>query len=71
MKGIIDRFEENYVVVELQDRTIINIEKSKVPSNAKEGDVLNIDKDIIRIDKDETEKLKYDIDEMTKDLWEN
>lgn len=35
MKGIIDRFEENYVVVELQDRTIINIEKSKCQAMQK------------------------------------
>ena len=43
MKVIIDRFEEEYAVCEKEDRKIINIDKNKLPSTVKEGDVLIID----------------------------
>jgi len=35
---------------------MFHIEKSRLPENAKEGDVLNIDDDVIIIDYDETEQ---------------
>jgi hypothetical protein len=68
MLGIIDRFEGNLVVVELQDKRIINIEKSKIPIEAVEGDVLNIDKDIT-IDLKETENRKKHMEDLTGDIW--
>ena len=71
MRGIIDRIEENYAVVELENRVMINIEKKKVPFNVKEGDVIIINNDNITIDKEETKKLKKEIEELTKDLWED
>lgn len=37
MKFTIDRIEGNIVVVELEDKTIINIDKSFFPSDIKEG----------------------------------
>ena len=70
MKVIIDRFEGNFVVCEKEDRKMLDIERDKVPSAAKEGDVLNIINDTITIDLEETEKRKKDIEELTKDLWE-
>jgi len=69
MKVVIDRFEGNYVVCEKEDRTMINLEKSKVPCHAKEGDVLIIKKNEIIIDKEATLKRKKEIEELTKDLW--
>ena len=56
MKVIIDRFEGEFAVCEKEDRKIIDIEISKLPSNAKEGDVLNISNDTITIEVEETEK---------------
>lgn len=41
MQVIIDRFEGKYVVCEKEDRTMVNIEKGKIPDDAKEGE-LNI-----------------------------
>lgn len=35
MKVIIDRFEANYAVCEEEDRTMIDIEKSKLPPGIK------------------------------------
>ncbi|MFL0248071.1 DUF3006 domain-containing protein [Candidatus Clostridium stratigraminis] len=69
MRVIIDRFEGNYAVCEEEDRTMIDIEKSKLPPEAKEGDVLSILDDVITIDIIETEKRKKIIKELTKDLW--
>jgi len=69
MKVIIDRFEGDFAVCEKEDRKMIDIERNKVPSTAKEGDVLNIINDRITIDHDETEKRKKEIEELTKDLW--
>ena len=70
MKVIIDRFEGKFAVCEKEDRQMIDIEKSIIPISAKEGDVLNIDKDKITIDIETTEKRKTEIEELTKDLWE-
>ncbi|MGK0469198.1 DUF3006 domain-containing protein [Clostridium sp.] len=69
MKVIIDRFEGNFAVCEKEDRTMMDIEKSKIPTTAKEGDVLNITNDRITIDVEETEKRKKEIEELTKGLW--
>ena len=69
MKVIIDRFEGKFAVCEKEDRKMIDIEKSRIPTTAKEGDVLNIDNDIITIDDVETQKRKKEIEELTRDLW--
>lgn len=69
MKVIIDRFEGDFAVCEREDRSMIDIEISKIPSKAKEGDVLDISDDIITIDLEETERRKRKIEELTKDLW--
>jgi tetrahydromethanopterin S-methyltransferase subunit B len=69
MKVIIDRFEGDFAVCEKEDRTMMDIEKSKIPTTAKEGDVLNITNDRITIDVEETKKRKKEIEELTKDLW--
>lgn len=68
MMGIIDRFEENFAVIELENMKMINLERYKIPEEAKEGYVINIG-DTITIDYDETKKRKSSIEELTKDLW--
>ena len=57
MFGIIDRFEGQFAVVELENKKIINIEKNKIPIEAKAGDVLNIE-NYITINLEETKKEK-------------
>ena len=52
MKVIIDRFEGEYAVVEIDEGNFVNIPKILLGS-AKEGDVISID-----IDTDETLKRK-------------
>ena len=69
MKVTIDRFEGEFAVVEKPDRTMMNIRRSKLPEAAKEGDILIIEGDTVRIDSSETAKLKKNIDDLMKDLW--
>ena len=69
MRVIIDRFEGNYAVCEKNDGSIFEIEVNKIPKNAKEGDVLNIEKDKIIINSVETEERKKEILNATKDIW--
>ena len=70
MNVIIDRFEGNYAVCEKENKSMMDIKKTKIPSMAKEGDVLSIDNDVITIDIMKTEKRQREIEKLTKDLWE-
>jgi len=65
VKVIIDRFEEDYAVVELPDMSTVNMPVSLIPKGAKEGDVL-----VISIDADETVKRRKRIKKLMDDLWE-
>lgn len=42
MKFIIERFEEYYDLVELEDKTLEDIPNILIPKDAKEGEVLKI-----------------------------
>lgn len=66
---IIDRFEGKYAVCETEDLKFENILRSEIPKEAKERDVLIKKDGKFLIDVDRTQKLKIDIEELTKDLW--
>ena len=70
MEAVIDRFEEGFAVCEKEDGMMINIKRSLIPDEAKEGDILIVDGDNIKIDINETLKKKKEIELLTKDLWE-
>ena len=69
MRGVIDRFEGNIAVVELEDNNIINIERTKLPKNAFEGIVLIINEDSILIDERETKARRKKADELMTDIF--
>ncbi|WP_333859046.1 DUF3006 domain-containing protein [Clostridium sp.] len=69
IKVVIDRFEGPYAVCEKEDRTMIDIKRIKLPSNAKEGCVLIIEGDKIIMDVGETERRKKHIESLTKNMW--
>jgi hypothetical protein len=69
MKVTIDRFEGDYAVCEKPDRSMINILKTNLPKNAKEGDILEIEGKAIRIDSSETAKRKTEIQNLADELW--
>ncbi|TPV42327.1 DUF3006 domain-containing protein [Bacillus dicomae] len=68
-RGIIDRFEGELAVIEINNITI-DVPKSKLPSAAKEGDVLIIENDKYTIDKDETDKKRREIQNLMDKLFE-
>lgn len=69
MKFIIDRFEENFAVCEDENGIMKNIERSLLPKDTREGDVIFKDNNIFYIDYEETKKLREEINQMTKNLW--
>jgi len=69
VKVTIDRFEGQYAICEKENREMIDIKRSAIPVEAKEGDVLNIEDNIITVDLEKTSRRKAEIEELTKDLW--
>ena len=59
MRIIIDRFEGDFAVVELENKHFANMPKSLVPQCAKEGSALSIE-----LDEEETEKRKLTISKL-------
>ena len=64
IKIIIDRFEGDFSVVELENGTTVDMPGLLIPKGAKEGDILKIS-----IDEDETENRKKRIKKMYEELW--
>ncbi|WP_242863231.1 DUF3006 domain-containing protein [Caloranaerobacter ferrireducens] len=70
IKGIIDRFEGEYALIELENLKVINILKDNLPQNAKEGDVVVIKDNECYIDIEETQRRKEQIEKIFEDLFE-
>ncbi|PKM71686.1 MAG: DUF3006 domain-containing protein [Firmicutes bacterium HGW-Firmicutes-16] len=64
MKIIIDRFEGEFAVVELEDRSFANLPKKLIPTGADEGTVVSIN-----VEQEQTEKLKAGMSRLIKDLF--
>lgn len=64
---IIDRFENNKAVLET-DSGMIEIERSQLPENAHEGDVITENNGIWYVDIPATEKRRSDMRELMKRL---
>ena len=69
-KYIIDRFEEEYLVLEKETGEIKDVLKDEIP-DAKEGDVVIFENGKYTVDKEETEKRKKIIAEKLRKLFEN
>ncbi|MCH5300621.1 MAG: DUF3006 domain-containing protein [Ruminococcus sp.] len=69
MKYIIDRFEGTKVILEKDEGEFIEIEKSLLPSDAKEGDCVEFKDNQYTINKKETERLKQEINDLMDDLF--
>lgn len=65
MKFVIDRFEGEIAVL-VNDITI-NIPRSILPKEAKEGDIIIVE---FRIEKEETERLKREVEDKLDKLRE-
>ena len=69
MRVIVDRFEGDYAVCEKDDRTMINIERKRLPVGVKDGDVLVLDAGSIRIDGSETARRRQQAKKLMDELW--
>lgn len=65
MKITIDRIEGEYAVVELENKTMLDMSILLIPEGAKEGDIISIE-----IDKKEAETRTKRIEKLMHDLWE-
>jgi hypothetical protein len=70
MKGIIDRFEEDWAVVEIEGETK-DFDRAIFPEEAVAGDVVEIEGDKVTILKDETKRLRKEIEELMDEVWED
>lgn len=69
--GIIDRFESNLAVIELETGSTTAIDKNLLPTQAQIGDQLIFhDDQSITVDEAGTKQLKKDIEELAEDLFE-
>ncbi|TCP58302.1 DUF3006 family protein [Tumebacillus sp. BK434] len=64
---IIDRFEEEYAVIEFEGRITFDLPRSLLPDGAAEGDVLRFG---ITVDKAETERRKELVEAMLREMME-
>lgn len=65
MKFIIDRFEDQFAVIELEDGSTLSIPRKLIP-DGKEGDIIRL-----VIEKDETQARRTNIEKLMDDLWED
>jgi hypothetical protein len=70
VKGIIDRFEGKFAVVEI-DGITKDFPKSIFPKSAAAGDVVEIIGEKVTVLTDETKKLRQEIEELMDDVWED
>ena len=70
MKLAIDRFEDGFAVCQdLASKEMVRIEKSTLPPNAREGDILAADKDAFRLDQEATRARKEELRRRFSQLW--
>lgn len=68
-KGIIDRFEEDWAVIELEDGGFMDIHMSNLPSNASEGSVVFIENNKATLLPEETQARKRHIGKLMENLF--
>lgn len=69
-RAIIDRFEGNFAVCEMEDESFMDIEIALMPKDAKEGDIIVICGDNIEIDVEATKSRRKKIEDLMADMWE-
>lgn len=66
MKFIIDRFEGEFAIVELENKEMIDISTKLLPSEVKEGDTINITIDTIETE-NRRERIQNKFDSLFSD----
>lgn len=71
MRGIIERFEEDCALLELDDRTTVEVDLEILPQEVHEGDVIDIAEDgTVTIDAEATAALRREVKELEAAVWE-
>ncbi|MCM3316554.1 DUF3006 domain-containing protein [Rummeliibacillus stabekisii] len=68
-KGIVDRFEGDLAVIEI-DGVTVDYPKKILPKDVQVGDLLIIENDTISIDAEGAKQLKTEIDNLADELFE-
>ncbi|MEC2056099.1 DUF3006 domain-containing protein [Peribacillus psychrosaccharolyticus] len=71
IQGIVDRFEGNIAVVEIDGKEMKDFPKKTLPKGVKVGDMLIFDGDTITISREGTEKLRKEIEDLMDELFED
>lgn len=66
----IDRFEGEFAVCIYDNGATINIKKHLIPSDAKEGDIIEISNNCYIINKEKTKSKFDEIKKLQDGLWE-
>lgn len=67
---IIDRAEGSFAVAETDDGTMVDIPKSQILGEFKEGDILVKEGEFFKVDSELTKKRKEEIERMMKNMWQ-
>lgn len=70
MKGIVDRFEGDIAVIELENHEFIDINISDLPKNISTGDVIELLDGKINLCIEETKNKKQAIEDLMDELFE-
>ncbi|WP_442603695.1 DUF3006 domain-containing protein [Paenibacillus sp. KN14-4R] len=70
MRGIVDRIEENYFVIEI-DGVNHDIPRLQVSDHVKEGDTVELEDGIWVTNRKLTEERAQSIHKLMKDVWED
>lgn len=70
MKGIVDRFEGDYAVIEIDGKTH-DVSKSIVDVSVKVGDVVTLVEGVWKSSHTETEQREKQIKKLMDDVWED
>jgi hypothetical protein len=69
LKGIIDRFEGEYAVVEIEGINKL-IRRCVISADAREGDVIVFTKGKWITDRESTEELTREVNKLADKMWE-
>lgn len=67
---IVDRIEDEYLVLETSEGKRLDINNNKVVGEAKEGDILIKENNIYVLDIERTQKRRDSIRKLMKGMWE-
>lgn len=70
MKGIVDRLEGEYMVIEVEGKTI-DVNMKEISKDVKVGDVVVLVDGLWTADKHETEQRKAKITKLMDEVWKD